>query len=59
MNGLLASSIMLAAILIPTFAVMMHLFWGWIGMALYLIFAGLCLMPSVVKYRKMRKEGKL
>lgn len=59
MNPMLASSLMLATILIPTFAALMFHYWGWLGMTLYLLFAGLCLYPSVVKYRKLRKEGKL
>lgn len=59
MNPILASSLMLAAILIPAFAALMYLFWGWLGMILYLIYAVVCLIPSVIKYRKLKKEGKL
>lgn len=55
----LKMNVLFAAVLIPYLASNMYLLWGWIGMALYLIFAAACLMPSVVKYRKMRKEGKL
>lgn len=59
MNPILASSLMLAAILIPAFAALMYLCWGWIDMILYLIYAVVCLIPSVIKYRKLKKEGKL
>ena len=58
-NDLLLFSVAVAAILIPTFAAMMYRFWGWLGMTLYLLFAVVCLIPSVIKYRKLKKEGKL
>lgn len=57
MKALLASSIMLAALLIPFFAVLMYRYWGSLGMALYLAFAALCLAPSVAKAYRMKKGG--
>lgn len=57
MKALLASSIMLASLLIPFFAVLMYRYWGSLGMVLYLAFAALCLSPSVAKAYRMRKGG--
>lgn len=53
----LASSIMLAALLIPFFAVLMYRYWGILGMTLYLAYAALCLAPSVAKVYRIKKGG--
>lgn len=57
MKALLASSIMLAALLIPFFAVLMYRCWGWIGMTLYLVYAALCFSPSVAEAYRIKKGG--
>lgn len=48
---------MLAATLIPFFAVLMYRYWGGLGMALYLLYAALCLAPSVSKAYRKKKGG--
>lgn len=48
---------MLAALLIPFFAVMMYRYWGSLGMALYFAYAAICLAPSATKAYRIKKGG--
>ena len=47
-----------AVAIMGTIVVMMYQFYGWLGMAVYLLLAGLCLTPSVIKAREILKREK-
>ena len=46
------------AVIIGVIAAMMHTLWGIVGLALYLAFAGVCLIPAVLKAREIPKSQK-
>ncbi|MDE6535884.1 MAG: hypothetical protein K2K82_07760 [Muribaculaceae bacterium] len=46
------------AVIIGTIAVMMYVVHGIVGAALYLAFAGVCLIPAALKAREILKREK-
>lgn len=43
----------IAAAIIAALAVINFIYWGWLGMVMYLLFAALCMVPSILLARKV------
>lgn len=43
----------IAAVIIGTLAVINFLYWGWLGMVFYLLFAALCMTPAALLAHKL------
>lgn len=47
-NRHIAIQFAFAAVVIGLFALMNYIYWGWLGLVLYLLFAALCMAPAVI-----------
>lgn len=45
-----------AAVIIGAIAAIWFVLWGWLGMALYLLFAAICMIPSVIAARRLARS---
>lgn len=59
MKGFIFGRFAFGGVIIAIIAVVMWLYHGWLGLVAYLLFAGLCLTPAILKARSIlrRKKG--